>query len=192
MNKLQKVLVLIVITLLVVVLWFVFVNPKSNLDVDNKPVINNDSSVNEEENLDNIELESVDNSEPVIEQSKQEAKQVEQSKENHKQEEKKSSSSSNKQTEVKPKVENKKEEPIVNKPVQEEKNNPWDLIGITENQYYHSPQFDWQKVTHKDLNSCQIEGNAKIDDESNSFTQFWCYEVISYSGNKLGYMLELS
>lgn len=193
MNKLQKVLVLIVITLLVVALGFVFVKSKSNLDVDNKPVINNDSSVKEEENLNNRESESVDNSDPVIEQSKQEAEQVEQPKENHTQEEKKPTSSSNKQTETKPKVENKKEEePVVNKPVQEEKNNPWDVIGITEDQYYHSPQFKWQKVTHKDLTSCQIEGNAKIDDESNSFTQFWCYEVSSYSGNRLGYMLELS
>lgn len=72
------------------------------------------------------------------------------------------------------------------------KKNPWDELGITENEYYNSPMLKWQKVTHSSFEKCQEEGEAKIADSSSGFEQYWCYEVYSYSGKKLGIMLKLS
>lgn len=91
---------------------------------------------------------------------------------------------------------------ITNPPVQEEtkKLEVWDELGITEYEYYHSPMVSWQKVTHTDFNSCYVAGedatSFKVNEQTGEwyqdYTDYWCYEVKSYSGDLLGVMLSLS
>lgn len=76
----------------------------------------------------------------------------------------------------------------------------WDELGITEYEYYHSPMISWQKVTHTDFNSCYVAGedatSFKVNEQTGEwyqdYTDYWCYEVKSYSGDLLGVMLSLS
>lgn len=72
------------------------------------------------------------------------------------------------------------------------KKNKWDELGITEDEYYNSPMLKWQKVTHSSFEACQKDGENKVNDSNSEYTQFWCYDVYSYSGKKLGIMLKLS
>lgn len=69
---------------------------------------------------------------------------------------------------------------------------PWEELGLSENEYYNKPIMKWQKVTHPNMDACKIEGQNTIDDESNEYSNFWCYEVYSPSGKFLGAMLSLS
>lgn len=100
-------------------------------------------------------------------------------------------------------AEQKQESPtITNPPVQEETKELaiWEELGITEYEYYHSPMSSWKKVTHPDFNSCYIAGEEatgfKVNETTGEwyqdYTDYWCYEVISYSGDFLGVMLSLS
>ncbi len=72
-----------------------------------------------------------------------------------------------------------------------EEKNIWDELGMSEYDYYNSPMLKWQYVTHSTFDSCQLEGENTIDDSNSGYTQYWCYEVTSFSGNFLGYMLRL-
>ncbi len=110
-------------------------------------------------------------------------------------------------TENTPKIENKQEEKkSVNKQVQQEtpkpttpnptnqpkENTQWEKLGITEYEYYNSPMLKWQKVTHSTFEECQAEGERIISDTTSGYTDYWCYQVNSYSGKMLGVMLKLS
>lgn len=68
--------------------------------------------------------------------------------------------------------------------------NVWEELGMTKEQYENTPMGSWRKVTHSSYEDCKNVGQSLIDDESNNYTTFWCYEVISYSGKQLGYMLD--
>lgn len=90
---------------------------------------------------------------------------------------------------------------IVTPPKEEPKKlEVWDELGITEYEYYHSPMISWQKVTHTDFNSCYVAGedatSFKVNEQTGEwyqdYTDYWCYEVKSYSGDLLGVMLSLS
>lgn len=87
-------------------------------------------------------------------------------------------------------------------PVQEQpKQSPtvWEQLGISEYDYYNSPMLSWQKVTHSDFDSCRASGEdaikVKINQETGEsyqdYTNYWCYDVNSYSGRNLGVMLDL-
>ena len=87
----------------------------------------------------------------------------------------------------------KKEEPKVEQTKKEVKKiQPWEELGLSENEYYNKPIMSWQKVTHANMDACKKEGQETVDDESNDFIGFWCYEVYSPSGKFLGAMLSLS
>ena len=87
----------------------------------------------------------------------------------------------------------KKEEPKVEQPKEEVKKiQPWEELGLSEDEYYNKPIMSWQKVTHANMDACKKEGQETVDDESNDFIGFWCYEVYSPSGKFLGAMLSLS
>ena len=76
---------------------------------------------------------------------------------------------------------------------EEQKETPiWEELGITEYEYYNSPMLSWQKVTHATFEECRMEGDMIINDENSGYTQYWCYQVNSYSGKMLGIMLKLS
>lgn len=192
-------IMLIIIALLLVVGLGSFIYYKKSLDGDNKSVVNN--NIDEKDSQDENSNEENENQNPSEGQEKEVVSPVEQ--EEPKVETPKSSnstnsnknnlsSSSNQNKNPVVKEEPKKEEkPVINNPPSEEKT-AWEKLGISEYDYYHSPMWKWQKVTHEDLDSCRIEGNQKLDDLSNDYTQFWCHEVPSYSGKTLGYMLELS
>ena len=90
---------------------------------------------------------------------------------------------------------------IITPPTEEPKKlEVWDELGITEYEYYHSPMISWQKVTHTDFNSCYVAGedatsfkvNEQTGERYQDYTDYWCYEVKSYSGDLLGVMLSLS
>lgn len=66
----------------------------------------------------------------------------------------------------------------------------WEEYGMTKDEYENTPMGGWRKVTHSSYDECKSAGQSLIDDESNDYTTFWCYEVISYSGKQLGYMLD--
>lgn len=66
----------------------------------------------------------------------------------------------------------------------------WEEYGMTKDEYENTPMGGWRKVTHSTYNECKSAGQSLIDDESNDYTTFWCYEVVSYSGKQLGYMLD--
>ena len=187
MKHWKKVLVLVIITLFVVI-GFIFVQSRENLTVDNNPVINNDDSDIKDTSRDDekVELdkttENVEN-EPVTEtESKIE-------KETPIEEIKKPSISSNtnKKNETKPKEEIKKEDkPVISNPPTTEQT-AWEKLGISEYDYYHAPAVKGQIVTHQTRNACVDEGNKKVLESDD--IQFGCTEVISYSGDTLGYML---
>lgn len=89
----------------------------------------------------------------------------------------------------------KQDENILNSSEKEEeqKETPiWEELGITEYEYYNSPMLSWQKVTHATFEECRMEGDMIINDENSGYTQYWCYQVNSYSGKMLGIMLKLS
>lgn len=69
---------------------------------------------------------------------------------------------------------------------------PWEELGLSEEEYYNQPIMKWQKVTHSNMDACKNEGQNTIDDENNEYINFWCYEVYSPSGKFLGVMLSLS
>lgn len=68
----------------------------------------------------------------------------------------------------------------------------WDELGITEDEYYNSPMLKWQKVTHSSFEQCQADGERIINDPTSGYTDYWCYQVNSYSGRMLGVMLKLT
>ncbi len=86
-----------------------------------------------------------------------------------------------------------------NTPPKTEEPKIWEQMGITEDEYNNSPMLKWQKVTHSSFSACQLAGEEatkiKVDKTTGKsyqdYSQFWCYEVNSYSGRTLGYMLSL-
>lgn len=145
----------------------------------------------------NVKQEKKESTEKV-ETNKKEEQQTVDKKEN--------TNNSKQETKIEEKKENntteKKQEISITPPIQEEpkKIEVWDELGITEYEYYHSPMISWQKVTHMDFNSCYLAGedatSFKVNEQTGEwyqdYTDYWCYEVKSYSGDLLGVMLSLS
>ncbi len=197
MNNFKRVLVFALI-ILFVILGFVFVQQKINLYVDNNTVVNNDNNANDENQLEELEQEenTIEEDEPPVEETNKE----EQVNEPPQQSNKNNTTTNNKtqnNSNNKPTTNNNSS--VTEKPKKEEVTTPpvikkeiWDELGITEYEYYHSPMISGQKVTHSDMKSCQTEGDSKINNSSSGYSQYWCMEVNSYSGDRLGYMLQLS
>lgn len=84
----------------------------------------------------------------------------------------------------------KTETPKVEQPKVE--NKPWEELGISENDYYNKPMWNWMTVEF-DVNTygsqsaaesaCRDSGNKKAEAEGLGFS---CTNVLSYSGKYLG------
>lgn len=84
----------------------------------------------------------------------------------------------------------KSETPKVEQPKVEKK--PWEDLGISENDYYNKPMWNWMTVEF-DVNTygsqsaaesaCRDSGNKKAEAEGLGFS---CTNVLSYSGKYLG------
>lgn len=84
----------------------------------------------------------------------------------------------------------KSETPKVEQPKVEKK--PWEELGISENDYYNKPMWNWMTVEF-DVNTygsqsaaesaCRDSGNKKSEAEGLGFS---CTNVLSYSGKYLG------
>lgn len=78
-------------------------------------------------------------------------------------------------------------EPIV------QQSGPWDELGITEYEYYHSPMWSWARVDFKieDYGTFEATHQACIDAGYNTkdYFSFTCSNINSYSGDYLGDML---
>lgn len=169
--------------------------------VDSKSTETVDKSFKSEEKTtsdsSNVKQEKKESTEKV-ETNKKEEQQTVDKKEN--------TNNSKQETKIEEKKENntteKKQEISITPPIQEEpqKIEVWDELGITEYEYYHSPMSSWKKVTHPDFNSCYVAGedatSFKVNEQTGEwyqdYTDYWCYEVKSYSGDLLGVMLSLS
>lgn len=76
----------------------------------------------------------------------------------------------------------------------------WEELGISKYDYYNSPMLSWQKVTHQTFDECKVAGNLATEIKTNletgelyqEYSDYWCYQVNSYSGKYLGVMLKLS
>lgn len=156
------------------------------------------SSKNEEKNTNsssNVKQEKTESTEKVETNKKEEQQVVD-----------KSETTNNKKQDTKVEESNTTEQKnetstTVTPPKEESKKlEVWDELGITEYEYYHSPMISWQKVTHTDFNSCYVAGedatSFKVNEQTGEwyqdYTDYWCYEVKSYSGDLLGVMLSLS
>ena len=73
---------------------------------------------------------------------------------------------------------------------------PWERLGVSEYDYYNTPEFSWQTPYYsvKDyggrdgaFNACNNAGMERVYEIS----YFWCHEVDSYSGDLLGYYLSI-
>jgi len=109
---------------------------------------------------------------------------------------------SNKQVEensitTQPVIETQKQNNIQKNEVETQKENvkkdtPWDSLGITEYEYYHTPAHSWAELDFKisdygsreaTLNACKEYGNKYIAENSGGY---FCDSVNSYSGDYLG------
>lgn len=115
----------------------------------------------------------------------------------------KTESSNKQQSETKANVKTPSEPPIESpsvKPVAPTPPTAWEELGISEYDYYNSPMLKWQKVTHSNFETCQIDGeeaiklktNPETGEQYQEYTDYWCYGVNSYSGKNIGVMLKLS
>lgn len=173
-------------------------NVESSKVEEESTKIVNKSSKSEEKNTNgssNVKQEKNESTETVETNKKEEQQVVDKSENtnNNKQETKVEESNT---------AEQKNETSTIITPPKEEpkKLEVWDELGITEYEYYHSPMISWQKVTHTDFNSCYVAGedatSFKVNEQTGEwyqdYTDYWCYEVKSYSGDLLGVMLSLS
>ncbi len=173
----------------------------SNVEKESTEIVDNNSKSEEKPTSSSLNVNQEKNkSTEKVETSKKEEQQTVDKTEitnNEKQETKVDEKQENNTTEQKQETST-----ITNPPVQEEtkKLEVWDELGITEYEYYHSPMISWQKVTHTDFNSCYVAGedatSFKVNEQTGEwyqdYTDYWCYEVKSYSGDFIGVMLSLS
>ncbi len=75
--------------------------------------------------------------------------------------------------------------------------NIWDRLGVSEYDYYNTPEFSWQTPYYsvKDYGGKEGAFNACVDagtEQVYEIINFWCFEVDSYSGDLLGYYLKVN
>ena len=77
-----------------------------------------------------------------------------------------------------------------------EKQNPWDDLGITEDDYYNKPMWSWARVDYsikkykspeQTQQACINDGNEMLEE----ILSFSCTSINSYSGDYLGEMLRI-
>lgn len=195
MKKWTKVM-LVTILLVLIISCIAFSFYKKSLNVDNDQVINTENKEEKDTNQNEEQQEQIET--PVVSEDEkpQVVQPVETSKEENKAEEKKPTTSTNNNKTNSSNQSNTKKDPVVTEtPKNEEPTTPpvvkkeiWDELGITKDEYYHSPMIKDQKVTHKTRALCEARGYEIMETED---IQFGCTEVVSYSGDTIGYMLTI-
>ena len=66
-------------------------------------------------------------------------------------------------------------------------NNPWDILGITEDQYYNKPLYSWERVDFSTYEECANYGES-YKPYLNGEELYHCSTVSSASGKNLGWM----
>ena len=66
-------------------------------------------------------------------------------------------------------------------------NNPWDILGITEDQYYNKPLYSWEHVDFSTYEECANYGES-YKPYLNGEELYHCSTVSSASGKNLGWM----
>ncbi len=79
----------------------------------------------------------------------------------------------------------KKQEPII----EAKKEEIWDKLGMTKDEYYNKPMFKWERVDFKTMNECLSYGD-NYEPYLNGEVLYNCRDVLSTSGNYLGVMFD--
>ncbi|MBR3523946.1 MAG: hypothetical protein IKN87_04645 [Bacilli bacterium] len=87
------------------------------------------------------------------------------------------------------------QQPVVLEPQTAPEPKPWDNLGITEYEYYHSPMWSWARVDYaiETYGSFAATHQACIDagERLEDITSYACTNINSYSGDYLGDMLRV-
>lgn len=71
----------------------------------------------------------------------------------------------------------------------------WEELGMSEDDYYNKPIWNWATKTHSNLDSCIADGEKAKQEELNKNSGkavlYNCYHLYSHSGKYLGEMLEI-
>lgn len=78
-------------------------------------------------------------------------------------------------------------EPVVI--VESKKQEIWEALGMTKDQYYNQPMYNWEKVDFKTMNECLEYGN-KYKPYLDGEVLYNCHDVLSASGKFLGVMFD--
>jgi len=70
-----------------------------------------------------------------------------------------------------------------------EKQEIWEALGMTKDQYYNEPLFSWERVDFKTMAECLNYGD-NYEPYLNGEVLYNCRDVVSASGNYLGVMFE--
>lgn len=70
-------------------------------------------------------------------------------------------------------------------PKEEKKQEIWEVLGMSEDQYYNKPLYSWERVDFKTYDECYAYGKARSD-----VVQYNCREITSMSGKFLGIMFD--
>lgn len=94
------------------------------------------------------------------------------------------------------KNDSKKQEEKTNSNIASSKQKEWDKLGISEYDYYNSPEISWKTVEFSVKEYGNMENakkacyNAGVNYNDIEDYRFRCYESYSYSGDFLGYHIE--
>ena len=96
-----------------------------------------------------------------------------------------------KQSNPNPKQEVKQEESNGNVAIVEPKKQEiWESLGMTKDQYYNQPMYSWERVDFKSREECVTHGD-KYEPYVNGEVLYNCRDVTSPSGKYLGAMFDL-
>ncbi len=82
--------------------------------------------------------------------------------------------------------------PEVTKPepvIEAKKEEVWDKLGMTKDEYYNKPMFSWERVDFKTMNECLSYGD-NYEPYLNGEVLYNCRDVLSASGKHLGVMFD--
>ncbi len=82
---------------------------------------------------------------------------------------------------------NEEKEPVTI--IDSKKQEIWDALGMTKEQYYNQPMYSWEKVDFKTMNEC-LEYGDKYKPYLDGEVLYNCHDVLSTSGKFLGVMFD--
>lgn len=195
------VFLIIIITFLITgICCHYFISSDNKVSDEDVEIIKDEELTNEKSKSNDDIVEetevNVDNNEVINTESttKEEVSPKEEIKNNNS----KNSSSSNPDSKNQSDAQTSNEKPTSEENTTLEVENAWDSLGITEYDYYHKPIWNWARVDYS-IEEYKTQENARnaCIDEGNRLTKgehiksgFSCLNVLSYSGDYLGEMLQ--